>query len=104
MRLFQDAFNVGSLSSIEEPASFLLPLRQAGLFRWCLGEGLRVVKPMTYMTLGQYHEPKGPLGPVGALLTPRCAAVLGDKRVMTAIPVEDDAGSSTSQEDGDGTG
>ena len=53
------ALVLGALAAGEEPASFLLPLRQSGLFRWCLGEGLRVVKPMTYMTLGQYREPKG---------------------------------------------
>ncbi len=53
------ALILGALAAGEEPASFLLPLQQAGLFRWCLGEGLRVVKPMTYMTLGQYREPNG---------------------------------------------
>ncbi len=53
------ALVLGALAAGEEPASFLLPLRQAGLFRWCLGEGLRVLKPMTYMTLGQYREPNG---------------------------------------------
>jgi predicted N-acetyltransferase YhbS len=53
------ALVVGALAGGEEPASFLLPTRQAGLFRWCLGEGLRVVKPMTYMTIGEYREPDG---------------------------------------------
>jgi predicted N-acetyltransferase YhbS len=42
-----------------EPASFLLPTRQAALFRWCLSEGLRVVKPMSYVTIGEYREPDG---------------------------------------------
>jgi hypothetical protein len=37
----------------------LLPIREASLFRWCLARGLRVVKPMTLMTLGEYHEPRG---------------------------------------------
>ena len=41
-----------------EPLMFLLPNRQAGLLRWCLGAGLRVVKPMTLMAMGQYHEPR----------------------------------------------
>ncbi len=41
------------------PLSFLLPTRQAGLFRWCLGRGLRVVKTMTLMALGEYVEPRG---------------------------------------------
>jgi predicted N-acetyltransferase YhbS len=42
-----------------EPLAFLLPVRQADLFRWCLAEGLRVVKPMTLMTMGEYREPSG---------------------------------------------
>ncbi len=29
------------------------------LFRWCLDVGLRVVKPMTYMAVGDYREPAG---------------------------------------------
>ncbi len=39
--------------------SFLLPTRQAALFRWCLERGLRAVKPMTLMTIGHYREPEG---------------------------------------------
>ncbi len=39
--------------------SFLLPTRQSGLFRWCLDQGLRAVKPMTLMTLGSYRQPAG---------------------------------------------
>jgi GNAT superfamily N-acetyltransferase len=38
---------------------FLIPIRQAELFRWCLERGLRVVMPMTLMTIGPYTEPKG---------------------------------------------
>ncbi len=53
------ALIAGALATGDEPASFLLPTRQAGLFRWCLGEGLRAVKPMTYMSLGEYEEPDG---------------------------------------------
>jgi len=37
----------------------LVPTRNAELFRWCLQNGLRVVEPMTLMTLGLYNEPKG---------------------------------------------
>jgi len=37
----------------------LVPTRNAGLFRWCLAHGLRVVEPMTLMTLGLYNEPAG---------------------------------------------
>lgn len=38
---------------------FLLPTRNSDLLRWCLGNGLRVVQPMTLMSMGLYHEPKG---------------------------------------------
>jgi hypothetical protein len=37
----------------------LVPTRNAGLFRWCLENGLRVVQPMTLMTMGLYNEPAG---------------------------------------------
>ena len=37
----------------------LVPTRNAGLFRWCLEHGLRVVQPMTLMTAGFYNEPAG---------------------------------------------
>ena len=53
------ALLLGAAALSSEPLAFLLPVRQAGFFRWCLGEGLRVVKPMTLMTLGQYREPDG---------------------------------------------
>ena len=38
---------------------FLVPLRNADLFRWCLERGLRAVQVMTLMTLGYYQEPSG---------------------------------------------
>ena len=53
------ALILGTLRSSDAPASFLLPTRQSGLFRWCLAQGLRVVKPMTYMTIGEYRDAKG---------------------------------------------
>jgi GNAT superfamily N-acetyltransferase len=37
----------------------LVPNRNAELFRWCLENGLRVVQPMTLMTMGLYNEPAG---------------------------------------------
>jgi len=37
----------------------LVPTRNAALFRWCLESGLRVVQPMTLMSMGLYNEPKG---------------------------------------------
>ena len=38
---------------------FLLPTRNGELFRWCLGNGLRLVHQMTLMTIGLYNEPAG---------------------------------------------
>jgi GNAT superfamily N-acetyltransferase len=53
------ALVAGTLATTDQPGSFLLPTRQAELFRWCLAQGLRVVKPMTYMTIGHYESPAG---------------------------------------------
>ena len=52
----------GNLSG-ERTLSFLLPTRQAGLFRWCLSKRMRVIKPTTLMALGGYEEPRGPFLP-----------------------------------------
>ena len=38
---------------------FLLPSRNAELLRWCLKHGLRIVQPMTLMSIGLYNEPAG---------------------------------------------
>ena len=54
-----EALILGAASMSSEPVSFLLPSRQASCFRWCLAEGLRVIKPMTLMTMGKYQEPSG---------------------------------------------
>jgi len=53
------ALILGAATLSSEPVSFLLPTRQAGLFRWCLIEGMKAVKPMVLMARGQYQEPKG---------------------------------------------
>jgi GNAT superfamily N-acetyltransferase len=53
------ALLLGAAALTSDPLAFLLPVRQAGLFHWCLGQGLRVVKPMSLMTVGQYREPIG---------------------------------------------
>jgi GNAT superfamily N-acetyltransferase len=42
-----------------EQISVILPTRQAALFRWLLKNGMRVIKPMTLMSMGEYHEPRG---------------------------------------------
>ena len=49
---------IGAAPSFPGPG-FLLPTRHGGLFRWCLAHGLRVVQPMTLMSLGLYNEPAG---------------------------------------------
>jgi hypothetical protein len=53
------ALILGAAAAHAEPLSFLLPVRQASLFRWCLGEGMKAVKPMTLMTVGKYQIPSG---------------------------------------------
>jgi predicted N-acetyltransferase YhbS len=52
------ALLVGAGAAVNEPIAFLVPLRSE-LFRWSLGAGLRLVKPMNLMALGEYHEPSG---------------------------------------------
>ena len=37
----------------------LIPSRNTALLRWCLGQGLRVVQPMTLMSIGLYNQPSG---------------------------------------------
>ena len=37
----------------------IVPSRNTELFRWCLDGGLRIVQPMTLMTIGFYNEPAG---------------------------------------------
>jgi predicted N-acetyltransferase YhbS len=37
----------------------LVPTRNTRVLRWCLDRGLRVVQPMTLMTIGLYNEPHG---------------------------------------------
>jgi hypothetical protein len=38
---------------------FLLPSSNTELFQWCLAHGLRMVQPMTLMTIGLHNKPKG---------------------------------------------
>jgi len=49
---------IASAEAFQGPG-ILVPTRNAELFRWCLSQGLRVVEPMTLMTLGLYNEPAG---------------------------------------------
>lgn len=52
------ALLLGAAAATDEPISLLVPLR-SDLFRWCLAEGLRLVKPMNLMALGDYQQPRG---------------------------------------------
>jgi len=49
---------IASAEAFEGPG-IIVPTRNSDLFRWCLENGLRVVQPMTLMTLGLYNEPAG---------------------------------------------
>jgi N-acetylglutamate synthase-like GNAT family acetyltransferase len=49
---------IGAAKEFPGPG-FLLPTRNSELLRWCLGQGLRVVQPMTLMSTGLYNEPAG---------------------------------------------
>lgn len=53
------ALILGAAALCAEPLSFLLPTRQADLFRWCIDKGFKAVKPMTLMTKGLYRAPDG---------------------------------------------
>jgi ribosomal protein S18 acetylase RimI-like enzyme len=45
--------------SPDEVLCFHLPVRFASLFRWCLQEGLRGLKPLAVMAIGDYQQPSG---------------------------------------------
>ncbi len=49
---------IASADSFMGPG-ILVPSRNSALFRWCLANGLRVVQPMTLMSMGLYNEPAG---------------------------------------------
>ena len=53
---------IGAAPSFPGPG-FLLPSRNAEVFRWCLDNGLHVVQPLTLMSIGMYNEPAGPFLP-----------------------------------------
>lgn len=49
------------LGGVDEYAGpgILVPTRNDELLRWCLNHGLRIVEPMSLMTMGLYNEPVG---------------------------------------------
>ena len=53
----------GASAAAQAPLMLLVPTRRSDFFRWCLAQGLRVVKPMTLMSMGDYREPAGAFYP-----------------------------------------
>jgi predicted N-acetyltransferase YhbS len=53
---------IGAAPSFPGPG-FLLPTRNSEVLRWCLERGLRIVQPMTLMSVGLYNEPAGAFMP-----------------------------------------
>ena len=53
------ALLLGAGPICQEPLALLIPVRRAELFRWCLAQGLRAIRPMTLMSAGEYREPQG---------------------------------------------
>ncbi len=49
---------IASAESFGGPG-ILVPMRNNALFRWCLANGLRVIQPMTLMSMGLYNKPAG---------------------------------------------
>ena len=49
---------LASVESFDGPG-VLVPSRNSALLRWCLVNGLKVVQPMTLMTIGLYNAPSG---------------------------------------------
>ncbi|HWO43006.1 MAG TPA: GNAT family N-acetyltransferase [Candidatus Eisenbacteria bacterium] len=49
---------IGAAAAFPGPG-FLLPTRNGELLRWCLAHGLRIVQPLTLMSIGLYNEPAG---------------------------------------------
>ena len=53
---------IAAADHIHNPG-FLLPTRNHDLLQWCIARGLRLMQPMTLMSLGKYQEPRGPFLP-----------------------------------------
>ena len=49
---------IASAESFAGPG-ILVPSRNSALLRWCLANGLRIVQPLTLMSIGLYNEPAG---------------------------------------------
>ena len=53
------ALLTGAGNLTDQPLSFLLASRNGDLFRRCLRQEMKVVKPMSLMAMGEYQEPRG---------------------------------------------
>ena len=53
------ALLLGAAQLLKQPISFLVPVRHAAHFRWCLKRGFRAIRSMTLMMIGEYREPQG---------------------------------------------
>ena len=49
---------VASAESFSGPG-IIVPMRNSDFCRWCLESGLRIVEPMTLITIGLYNDPAG---------------------------------------------
>jgi GNAT superfamily N-acetyltransferase len=49
---------IGAAPAFAGPG-FIVPTRNGELMRWCLNNALKIVQPMTLMTIGLYNEPAG---------------------------------------------
>ena len=49
---------IGAATEFPGPG-FMVPTRNGELLRWCLENGLRIVQPMTLMSMGLYNQPAG---------------------------------------------
>lgn len=55
----QDLQAVLASAEAFQGSGILVPSRNNGLLRWCLANGLKVVQPLTLMSIGLYNEPAG---------------------------------------------
>jgi uncharacterized membrane protein len=53
-----EALLIGGAAELGEEIRLLIPL-QSELFSWTLASGLRLIKPMNLMSIGEYQEPRG---------------------------------------------
>lgn len=56
---WQDVAALIAAAGPTQDPGIIVPTRDAPLFRWCLAGGLRIVQPLTLMTIGPYVEPRG---------------------------------------------